>query len=536
MLPFWGDDRPATEPKSFSRKISRSMSRTARAFRTTLVVSAFGYAAQGLSLIAIPLFLSTVGVGAYGLMVTVMAFCGYLNFADAGLSWGSMILIAQAHGRGNNVQIAHVIRHAIVLAAASGIVVVLAVGSVLFAASAGWRLPMFAHHPEADRLIVIAGVQLLLTLQFSVFYNLFHGLQHGYWTGFYQGLGRLIALCGAMAAAWLTHSIAAVMFVQLAMTALSGAAAAIHAWRKYPWAFSRGSWFDTSQYRAQLRIGAKNFLLQIGRTLSGTAPTLAISSILGPAAVPLYTVPTTLLGLFFTPINSWNASMQSAYGEAWTSGAAEWTRNAFRQSLERALLVGGLGIAMFIALGDSFIRLWTHGRLWMEPAMTASVSCIVFSGALIAAGEYLLTGLNRHRSAAVAELANGALAIASIPLLVRWLGLGSVGIGWVAAAAATSGWILRREIRFQLGPNCFPSPYFVVRLALAVASGAVAAVSIAGLGEHHDIHLVALHMVLGCVAGVVAFAGVTVALGLVDSGEAAAFGRRLRESFAASPT
>jgi hypothetical protein len=71
---------------------------------------------------------------------------------------------------------------------------------------------------------------------------------------------------------------------------------------------------------------------------------------------------------------------------------------------------------------------------------------------------------------------------------------------------------------------------------LAVASGAVAAVSIAGLGEHHDIHLVALHMVLGCVAGVVAFAGVTVALGLVDSGEAAAFGRRLRESFAASPT
>ncbi len=512
------------------------MSRTARAFHTTLVVSGFGYASQGLSLFAIPLFLSTVGIDAYGLMVTVMASVGYLNFADAGLSWGSMILIAQAHGRGSRTEIAHVVRHAVVLAAGSGVVAALAVGSVLLAASAGWRLPMFARHPEADRLVLIAGLQLIITFQFGIFYNLFQGLQEGYWTGLYQGLGRMLGLGGSMVAAWLTHSIEAVMLVQLVMTLVSGAASAVHAWKLHPWAFSKGTWFDGSQYRIQLRIGAKNFLLQIGRTLSGTAPTLGISSILGPAAVPFYTVPATLLGLFFTPINSWNASMQSAYGEAWTSGAVDWARAAFRKSLEKALILGGLGIGVFLALGNTFIRLWTHERLWMDPAMAASIAAMVGTGAFVAAGEFLLTGLNRNRKAAFAELAAGVLALALVPLAVRWMGLGAVGLGAIAATLASSAWVVHREIRSNLGGQCFPSASFIVRLLVAAASGGAAAALAAGLGDQHGARMAIVHLALGAVSGVAVFGTVAFILRLVDSGEAAAIGGRLKKSLVFSST
>jgi O-antigen/teichoic acid export membrane protein len=93
------------------------MNRSSRAFRATLVNSIFGYTAQGLSVIAIPLYLSTLGAEGYGLMVTVLSFMGYFSFADAGLSWGSMVLIAHAHGRSNKAEIAHIVRHAILLAA-----------------------------------------------------------------------------------------------------------------------------------------------------------------------------------------------------------------------------------------------------------------------------------------------------------------------------------------------------------------------------------------------------------------------------------
>ena len=428
--------------------------------------------AQALSLAAIPLYLTTIGAEGYGLMVTVMALMGYLGFADAGLSCGSMILIAQAHGREGRSEIAHIVRHSAVLAACSGFIVALGVGGVLLAANGGWRLPMFVHHPDADRLVLIAGIQLGLNLQFGVFYNVFQGLQESYWAGVYQGLARLLGLAGAMLAAWSTRSVEAVMLVQLSTTILSGVGAAIHARHRHPWAFAGGSWSDAAQYRAQLRIGGKNFLLQIGRTLSGTAPTLGISSIVGPAAVPFYTVPTTLLSLFFTPINTWSASMQSAYGEAWVSGDREWVKGAFRRSLERALVFGGLGVALFLPLGDPFVRLWTHERLSVSAGMAVSVTGIMLMTTLLGAGQFLLTGLNRHWRVAVAEIVNGSLALALVAVAVRWLGIGAVGLGVVGSALATSAWVLRREIMAHLGPGSFPGILQVLKVCGATAAAA----------------------------------------------------------------
>jgi O-antigen/teichoic acid export membrane protein len=366
----------------------------------------------------------------------------------------------------------------------------------------------------------------------SPVYNLFLGLQEGYWTGFYQGLGRLLGLAGGAAAAWLTRSVETVMLVQLVITVLCGVAAAFHAWRRHPWAFVPGSWIDRTQYGAQLRIGAKNFLLQIGRTLGGnTAATLGISSILGPAAVPFYTIPTTLLSFFFTPIISWNANMQSAYGEAWTSGDKDWVRGAFRRSLERALVLGGLGVALFLVLGDTFIRLWTHNRLWLSPAMAASVSGMVVMGALISAGQHLLTGLNRHRNAAMAEFFNGVLSLSLVVLAIRWFGLGAAGagVGVICAACATSGWILRREIKAQLGRSCFPAYSFILRLGVAVAVGATAAMMIARTAGHGNMLVSGLHLIFAGATGMAGYLVAAFGLKLVATGEAVALGRQLRQ-------
>jgi O-antigen/teichoic acid export membrane protein len=385
---------------------------------------------------------------------------------------------------------------------------------------------MFSGHPEADRLIAIAGFQLAITLQFSVIYNLFNGLQEGYLAGIYQGLARLLGLAGSMWVAWKTQSVAAVMIVQFACAIAGGVAALVHAYIRHRWAFERGSFVDLAQYKTQIRVGAKSFLLQIGRTLAGTAPTFGISSVFGPAAVPLYTVPTTLLGTFFGPINTWNASMQSAYGEAWTSGSKEWTVTAFRQTLERALLLGGLGVALFLGLGDPFIRLWTHGRLWLDPAMAASVTAIAIVGTLILGSEYLLTGLNRHRRASIAEIVNGVVSIALVPLVARWLGMGYVGIAIAVAALLTSGWVLPMEIRSRFGPECFPRAFFFARVMVATA---VATASSAWVGHANadGVRGAVLRLILGSLTVGATYAAAVVALQLVRTGNIASISGRM---------
>ncbi len=505
------------------------MSRSYRAFRSTVVVSLLGYCAQGLSLVAIPLFLKTVGAEGYGLMVTVMAFMGYLTFADAGLSWGSMILIAQAEGRGDRASIAHIVRHGVLLALGSGLVAGLALGVILGGAALGWRLPMFAAHPEADRLLAIAGCGLILNLQFGIIFNLFHGLQEGYWAGTYQGCGRLLGLVGAMLVAWSAHSVAGMLLIQVAANGVVGLAALAHAWHRHPWAFCRGSWSDRGQYGTQLRVGGKNLLLQVGRTLGGTAPTLAISSVLGPAWVPFYSIPVSLLSLFFAPINSWNASMQSAYGEAWESGAREWVRSAFRLTLERAQLAGGLGVALFLALGDHFIRWWTHDRVWMDPAVAVSIATVVLLGAWLSAGQFLLTGLNRHRRAATAEVANGLLALVFVTQAVRWWGLAGVGVGMGAAALATSVWVLQREVSFQLGSNFLPAWSFVLKVFAAAAACTAVAALLARLGR--DDGFVGLNLAGAGLAGLSVFVAIGCVLRLFAAADAMVWMQRLKGKF-----
>jgi O-antigen/teichoic acid export membrane protein len=450
------------------------MNRTSRALRSTALFTGFGYAAQALSVIAIPLYLRTIGAEGYGLMVITMSFMGYLNFADAGLSWGSMILIGQAHGRRDRALIGKIVRNSMVLAAGSGLIVIVAAGTLLGVAKQGLRLPMFAGHPEADGLVVLAALQLVVTLQAGVFFNLFQGLQEAYWTALYQGLGRLVSICAMMAVAILYRTVWAVMLAQLLVTAGFGAAGALHGWRRHDWIFGDRKWIDTAQLRLQLRTGLKVFLLQIGRTLTASAPVMAISVVIGPAAVPLYTVPSTLLQIAFMPLNAWNASLQSAYGEAWESGNRSWVISIFRHTLERGLFWGACGSALFLPLAIPFVSVWTAGRLVVPPLMPLAVVVTSFTAWFATAGQYLLSGLNRQRKVAVAEIGCGLLAIGTAALAVRWLGPAGVAVGVLLPAIMTSlRWIVS-EIKFHVSPDAFPPWEFLVRvgLVLAVAGGA----------------------------------------------------------------
>lgn len=452
------------------------MNRTARALRATALFTGFSYAAQALSLVAIPLYLKTVGAEGYGLIVVTMAFMGYLNFADAGLSWGSIILIGLAHGRKDQAMIGKIVRNSMVLAVGSALVVLCTLAILLVLAAQGWRLPMFATSRESDRLLLIAGCQLAITLQTGVFYNAFQGLQEAHWTAFYQGLGRLVSTCLMMWAAWVWQSVQLVMVMQLAATVAFAGACGVHLWRRHPWIFSNGSWVDPEQLRLQLRTGAKVFALQIGRTIVSTAPSMSLSAAYGPASVPLFTVPYSLLQLLFTPLNAWSTSLHSAYGEAWESGDRTWVRETFRHALERGLFWAALGAAAFLPLATPFVALWTGGRLVLPAFMPAAVVAICLLGWFLQTGQYLLSGLNRQRKVALYQIGCGCLTLGLAVLTVRWFGPAGVGVGVLAGAVLTILPVTVREINFHVGGAVFPAPrFFCIIGGLLVISGAAGA-------------------------------------------------------------
>lgn len=491
------------------------MNRSARALQATAVVSAFGYAGQLISLFSIPVFLSTLGTDGYGAMLVALSFMSYLGFADAGLSSGAMVMMAHANGRDDRGQIAHIVRHAAGLALLSGVVILCVVVGMLLFARAGLRLPMFASDPANDRLVGIVAAQMILTLQHSVFYNLFHALQEGYWPAFYQGMGRLAGAGLGLAAAWVWQKPEAVLIAQLMCTAVTGTLCALHAWRAHPWAFRAGTWTERQQFVAQGRIGAKTSLVQLGRTLSGTAPTMAISSLLGAGAVPFYTIPFTLLTLGFTPFATWVANLQGAFGEAFSRGAVDWLRASFRRTIEITLLGGALGVAIFLAAGDRFVELWTHQRIGIASEVALAVSALVFLSTVASQGQTLLVSLNRHRRSAIAETLQGVASLVIVPLSVRWLGVAGGAVGSALCVSVFLGPVLFRECRHHLGAAGLPAVSFLARVGVVgLVTYAGAWVAMEGLRSGGAGEVVTL--IATAVAAVVMYGGAACALRLLS--------------------
>jgi len=440
------------------------VSRLQRAFKTTVVVQAFSVAGLLLSLVAVPLYLKWLGQERYGVLLTGLAFSGYLMFSDAGLSWSSMLLIAQASGRNDQSVIAGIVRNSFSLAACSGVIVGILVGSTALLLNSPARPAWLPQHPEAAGLIVAVGCSVASSLMLSPFYNLFIGLQEGHIAGAYQGLGRVIGtLASLVVAAW-ALPLGLVFGANVLCNFLAGIAAAAHCCRRHPWAFHRGARWDWPVIRQQLRTGAKSFGMQIGGVLIGTAPVLAVSSGAGPQFVPYLSIPLTLLNTPLGIVNSFNASLQAGYGEAMGRNEAIWVAETVRRTLRQLLVMLGLLSCVFFLLASPFIYQWTGGRIDLSWVMLGSALAIASSGALLAVFRFALSGINRHRTAALSELLFGGLSMALAFAVVRAFGFQWVGVGILGAALISSGWILPRELRLALSAShLWPSIPFWLR-------------------------------------------------------------------------
>lgn len=422
------------------------MSRLRKAARATVVVQLFSLAGAALSLVTVPLYLQWLGTERYGLMLTAFACAGYLMFSDAGLSWASMLLIAQAHGRDDRAEIARIVRNSVSLAALSSILVIAVVFGVYWLTSYSRAPGLFKNLNLAEGLAFAVGFQVLVSLACSPIYNIFIGLQETQFAAIYQGAARIIGTGASLLAAAWGASLGIIMISASVCALLAGFACGLHAWRRHRWAFAHGPFWDRQQIRTQYRTGAKSFALQIGRVLTGSAPVLSITSQTNARFVPGFTVPLTLLNIPLSVVMSFNATLQPGYGEAIGKHDYSWIRATIQSLLRNLLLFQMLLTAGFIVLAPAVIRLWTHGKIQLSASVMISVLLVGLTTSTLSVFQFALSGTNRHRLAGLSELGNGLLSLCFGALVVRFCGYQWVGVGIFAAAALTSGWILPREI------------------------------------------------------------------------------------------
>jgi O-antigen/teichoic acid export membrane protein len=203
---------------------------------------------------------------------------------------------------------------------------------------------------------------------------------------------------------------------------------------------------ERAQTLLQLRAGAKSLGLHVGGTLIGTAPIFALTAVGGPALVPLYAVPNRIFSVASGALLSFNALMQPAFGQAWAKRDLPWLRDTARVLLRQTLaLAVGIGAGL-IALGPSFVSAWTAGRLSVSAIMVTGIALAGGMQALVGVMKYMLSGMNRHRTAAASELISGVAAMAFCWALTRFVSADFVAFGVFAAALLTSLVLMPREL------------------------------------------------------------------------------------------
>ncbi len=443
--------------------------RNRRAMLSTITSSGFGYLMTALSFVAVPLYLKWLGVAAYGRFLTLLAFMGYLNFADAGLNWGALVLIGQAHGRQDKPAVASLFRHAVVLAWLSAALALFLAVLVYLATKAGYRLPMFSEGPAPGISLLLIGLKSGFMLSISGCMAMAYGLQEGFWFARIQGYFQLLGVGLMLAAAYWLRDIDAVVAASTLSSGLACGVTLFLAGRRYREYLALKARLSLESFKIQLRMGAKSFLLQGSRLVRTTLPLFLIASFVGSSEVPMLTLPMTLLGVVGGFLFNWSASLQTAYGEAWAKGDKRWIAATLCHVIERGLGWLSLAACLIAVLGQSFVSIWTRDHVVVPPVLLASAIALTVSSWMTDVCIFALVGINRQRRIALFEVLNVLLGGAAGAFLCYTGRSDYIGFGVLGASVVTTIWASRSELSRWLETKGF-APAWPLFARFAVTS------------------------------------------------------------------
>ena len=381
-----------------------------------------------------PFYLDMMGHHDYGLREMVLALIGYMGMMDLGMRPTVSRFASMHNAHGDRAQLIRVYATSLVFMILIGIL--LAVFFWLWA----WWLPGILREDEGSEtrkyalFLMIIGIQVMFAFPRFVAESFLEGLQRYY-------LKNVINISGTIAIAIVSYLYMTPENALLLFTGLSAAIAlaklilfclmltpaqvgAIYPdLRQFRW----------PQLREMLQFGLKSFIQGAAQKVETMSDRLVIGALLGPAMVPIYTIPFTLVGY----VNSITMTLSHAFMPLFSDPNARGQAHRIKRVylLSSKVLVGlvlpmGAGVCL---VGGSFIAVWMKGQFDPETvnAIILLLALYIVVPKLNPFASRFLTAINEHgifaRVAPVAALANLGLSVWAVTEIgVVGAALGSV--------------------------------------------------------------------------------------------------------------
>jgi O-antigen/teichoic acid export membrane protein len=436
--------------------------RTTRAGKTAIVALVQAAVSVGLGLVVAPLMVSSLGQKDYGSWMLINQLVSYLALIDFGNASIARLALASTEYDNELVEKRRVLTSAICgiclttpLVLAIGVLVAIWCSGVDGSAAAPPGVLFFS------TLILVFGY-LANRISAVPSYALF-GANLAYRSA---GL-RTFILAGAVlaetACAVSRVGLLGLSVVRFVAQVVLGINLFRTAKNCVPWfAFSSPDLGDTAK---QLRRNVPCVVAQWGHIMAEGIEITIIGSLLGPSAIPIYTITTALPRLAFTALwqamQGGNAGLAAVYSKADPRGFQHVTR-------QQELIAWGylaVVLATTVAVNEQFVSLWAGERYY--GGVGISLLGLFWQFSMLLTRQYnsaLAAAMDFNRMAKV-QLVSGVAGIVSATLGGLYLGLSGILIGLVATravAVATNARHLRilvgaspRQGLRRLGPQLF---------------------------------------------------------------------------------
>jgi O-antigen/teichoic acid export membrane protein len=428
-----GPDEVST-PEGRARERHRRMIFSAGAAGLSKIVSV------GTALITVPLTLHYLGTERYGIWMTMSSLIAMFNFADLGIGYGVLNVVADSSGRDDGAAMRGAVSSGFFVL--SGIALVILALFALAYPLVPWPV-VFNAESETARLeagpsFASLAVCFALAIPIGMVQRVQMGLQQGFLVGLWQCLASVMGLAGVLVA---IHFEAPLPWLILGLVGAPLVAGIVN--NVVFFGMRRTDLLPAVRHVSQqtmlrvARTGVLFFVLQISFAIIFMSDNLIIAHSLGSSAVTEYAVPRRLFALVGTVLAMLLSPLWPAYGEALARRDHAWVRRTLRRSVWIAVSFATVLCAALVIFGDRLMRLWVGPVIDAPLILLLGLAAWQITDACSNAIAMFLNGANVFRFQIAVSCGMSLLAIVLKLLLVQEIGISGVVWGTVITYAVS---------------------------------------------------------------------------------------------------
>ncbi|MBI1799873.1 MAG: oligosaccharide flippase family protein [Candidatus Eisenbacteria bacterium] len=428
--------------------------RSIRVLRNVLTNYLRFFSAGVIGFLLTPVMVHLLGVGDYGLWVTIFSLTGYFGLFDQGIRPSLVRYVSRDHALGDRAGLSRTLSSAVVLYTAVGALTMAAAAGAAFLCPRWFHLAP-AQAPAARAVVLLAGASLAIGFPFGVFGAALSGLQrYDVANGIGIGIGVLRALA-FVAVLRLHGGLVGLAWASLAMNLLGHALSWIALARLMPGLPIGRSWVDRKHLALIGSYSGFAFVGALASSLAFQTDALVITTLLTTALVTPFALAAGLVDNARSLVHSATWVLSPTASELETLGEKGKLHSLLVTGSKVSVLISWPPLLGLVVFGDDLIRTWVGARFAttaplasvLSPhgpqASAAQILTLLALPTLIAlpqsTASSVLYGVSRHRGVVTLSILNALLNLGLSILWARPLGIAGVALGTAVPLALVGG-------------------------------------------------------------------------------------------------